>query len=206
PLVNASPAAARGYVTFGCLNNFCKVNEPLLGLWAQILSLSKNSRILIVAPRGEARKRVHQFMASRGIDTPRVQFTDFKERSLYLATYHDIDLCLDTFPYNGGTTTLEATWMGVPTISLAGQTAVSRGGLTILSHLGLDQLVTTSPDEYVRIATDLAADHNKISQLRTELRDRMRNSPLMDGRAFAGDFEDAYRRMWRSWCSSAVKL
>ena len=202
PPVNSSPAAARGYVTFGCLNNFCKVNEPLLELWAQIMSASANSHILIVAPPGDARGRVAQFMAGRGIDASRVEFADIVERSLYLQSYHRIDLCLDTFPYNGGTTTLEATWMGVPTISLSGQTAVSRGGLTILSHLGLSESATSSREKYVRAAVELAADRDKLARMRNELRERMRNSPLMDGRSFARDFEAAYRQMWRIWCGS----
>jgi len=200
--VSSSPAASRGYVTFGCLNNFCKVNEPLLELWAQIMLSSANSRLLLFAPRGEARQRVQRFLASRTVDEQRVEFSDFKERSAYLETYHQIDLCLDTFPYNGGTTTLEAAWMGVPTASLCGQTAVSRGGLTILSHLGLPGLVTSDPKEYVRIAEELAADRNRLSELRSGLRARMQSSPLMDGRAFAGDFESAFRRMWSGWCSS----
>jgi protein O-GlcNAc transferase len=203
PPVNSSPAAERGYVTFGCLNNFCKVNEPLLELWAQIMSASANSKILIVTPRGEARRRVQQFMAHRGIEPARVEFADIVERSLYLQTYHRIDLCLDPFPCNGGTTTLEAAWMGVPTISLAGQTAVSRGGLTILSHLGLGELATSSGEQYVRAAIELAGDRETLGRLRSELRERMRNSPLMDGRAFARDFETVYRRIWRRWCSAA---
>jgi predicted O-linked N-acetylglucosamine transferase (SPINDLY family) len=203
PLVGPPPAAANGSVTFGCLNNFCKTNESHLEVWARILSLSFKSRLLILAPRGAARQRIVDFMSGRGIDTNRIGFADFQPRPSYLETYHRIDICLDTFPYNGHTTTLDAAWMGVPTISLSGKTAVSRGGLTILSHLGLPELCTSSVNEYISMAVNLAADGAKLSGLRAELRQRMRISPLMDASSFARDFEAIYRKTWKQWCASA---
>jgi protein O-GlcNAc transferase len=203
PPVNALPAAANGYVTFGCLNNFCKLNPPHLAVWAQIMQQVAGSRLLLLAPQGQARQRVTQFLVERGIEDRRVEFTDVKPRAAYLENYHRIDLCLDTFPYNGHTTTLDATWMGVPTVSLRGPTAVSRGGLTILSHLGHPEWVASSMQQYVQMAVGLALDQGRLSELRRSLRDRMRQSPLMDGGAFARNLEGIYRKMWKVWCGLA---
>src|SRR5205823_1309837 len=104
------------------------------------------------------------------------------------------------FPYGGGTTTCDALWMGVPVISLRGKTAVGRGGLSILSNLGLTDLVAHTPDEYIHIASALANDLHRLAELRAALRPRMQQSPLMDPPRFARDVEAAYREMWARWC------
>ena len=112
-------------------------------------------------------------------------------------------MALDPFPYGGGTTTCDALWMGVPVVSLAGQTAVGRGGLSILSNLGLTDLVAHDVRQYVRIAADLANDLPRLGQLRATLRERMQSSPLMDAPRFARGVEAAYRTMWRRWVEGA---
>jgi predicted O-linked N-acetylglucosamine transferase (SPINDLY family) len=109
---------------------------------------------------------------------------------------------LDTYPYNGHTTTCDALWMGVPVVSLAGQTAVGRGGLSILSTIGLPELVADSQELYVRLASDLAHDSGRLGELRSTLRQRMAQSPLMDAPRFARNIEAAYRQMWRTWCGT----
>jgi protein O-GlcNAc transferase len=114
--------------------------------------------------------------------------------------YRGIDILLDTFPYNGHTTSFDALWMGVPVVSLAGSTAVSRGGLSILSNIGLPDLVASTPEQYVRIAAALAHDLPRLTNLRSTLRERMERSPLMDAPRFACNVESAYREMWRKWC------
>jgi predicted O-linked N-acetylglucosamine transferase (SPINDLY family) len=115
--------------------------------------------------------------------------------------YQRLDIALDTFPYNGHTSSLEALWMGVPVVSLVGETPVSRAGLSQLSNLGLPELVAHSESEYVHIAECLASDLSRLAELRSTLRDRMRGSVLMDAPRFARQIEKAYREMWRAWCS-----
>ncbi|MGD0463443.1 MAG: hypothetical protein ABSB74_13245, partial [Tepidisphaeraceae bacterium] len=119
----------------------------------------------------------------------------------HLELYHRVDLALDTYPYHGTTTTCEALWMGVPVVSLAGRTHVSRVGVSLLSNLGLPQLVAFNPEQYVQIATDLAKDLPRLAELRRTLRPRMQASPLMDAPRFAAEVEAAYRQMWRDWCT-----
>jgi predicted O-linked N-acetylglucosamine transferase (SPINDLY family) len=189
-------------MTFGCLNNFSKVNESTLDLWAQVMNALPKSRLLLRTPPGSARERVLGILCRHQIDSARVEFVDRQPRDEYLATHRRIDVCLDTFPYNGHTTMLDALWMGVPTVSLAGDTTVSRGGLSILSNIGLAELVAKSREEYVRLAVELTQDRGRLAQLRSGLPDRMKNSPLMDARRFARSIEAAFRQMWLHWCAS----
>jgi predicted O-linked N-acetylglucosamine transferase (SPINDLY family) len=119
----------------------------------------------------------------------------------YFGSYQRIDVALDPFPYGGGTTTCDALWMGVPVVSLAGQTAVGRGGVSILSNVGLPELIAQTPEHYVQVAAKLAQDLPRLSQLRATLRERMQASPLMNAPRFARNVEAAYRTMWRRWCA-----
>ena len=196
PPVNALPAELAGWVTFGCLNNFSKVNTGVLARWARVLRAVPGSRLLLLAPPGETRSWV---TSELGIDASRIEFVDFQPRPRYLETYHRIDLCLDTFPYNGHTTSLDAFWMGVPVVSRAGRTAVSRAGLSQASNLGLPELVADDDDGFVALAAGLAGDRPRLAELRATLRGRMEASPLMDGARFARGMEWAYRTIWREW-------
>jgi predicted O-linked N-acetylglucosamine transferase (SPINDLY family) len=200
--VNDLPALREGCVTFGCLNNFAKINDPLVALWTRIMGEVPGSRLRLLAPRGRCREAFLGVLETRGIHPSRVEFVTKAPRSQYLTWYHGIDLVLDTFPYNGHTTSLDALWMGVPVVSLAGEHPVSRAGLSQMSNLGLPELVTSSPDEYVRIAVQLARDIPRLAELRRTLRSRMRASPLMDAPSFTRNIESAYRRMWQDWCDS----
>jgi predicted O-linked N-acetylglucosamine transferase (SPINDLY family) len=197
--INELPATGRGWVTFGCLNNFCKVNDGVLAAWSAVLAACPNSRILILAGAGEHRGRT---VAALKVDPSRVEFIGHCPREQYLKTYHQLDIVLDTYPYNGHTTTCDALWMGVPVVSLAGQTAVGRGGSSILSTIGLPELVADSQELYVRLAIDLAHDTGRLGELRSTLRQRMAQSPLMDAPSFARNVEAAYRQMWRTWCGT----
>jgi predicted O-linked N-acetylglucosamine transferase (SPINDLY family) len=132
----------------------------------------------------------------------RVEFVAYLPWTEYFETYHRIDVALDPFPYGGGTTTCDALWMGVPVVSLAGKLAVGRGGLSILSNVGLADLVGRDVDQYVQIAAGLAADISRLQELRATMRERMRSSPLMDAPRFARNLEAAYRQMWRRWCGA----
>jgi predicted O-linked N-acetylglucosamine transferase (SPINDLY family) len=200
PPVGPLPALERGFVTFGCLNNLCKVTEGALSAWAGILHAVADSQLLLHARGGSHRQMLLDRLQRNGIEPGRVRFADFLPVDKYLELNQQIDIALDSFPYGGGTTTLDALWMGVPVISLAGKTAVGRGGLSILSNLGLAELVADAEEEYVRRAGELAGDLDRLSTLRSTLRGRMERSPLMDAAGFARNIESAYRLMWRTWC------
>jgi predicted O-linked N-acetylglucosamine transferase (SPINDLY family) len=199
--INASPARGGGHVTFGGLNNYCKVNDSVLMLWARLLGQLGESRLVILSPRGSHRQHALKIFAAQGVDEDRIEFVEPCARREYLKLYHRIDVVLDPFPYNGHTTNLDALWMGVPVVSLAGTRAVSRAGLSQLSNLGLSEFVAFNEDEYVAIATRLAGNLPQLAEWRTTLRRRMEASVLMDAPRFARQIEEAYRAMWRAWCS-----
>lgn len=201
PAINALPALSANAVTFGSLNNFTKVNDGVLKRWARVLAAVKGSRLLMFCPKGQAREQVRTFFGARGIAAERVEFASFLSRSEYLKLYQRIDLGLDPSPCNGMTTTCDALWMGVPVLTLPGELPVSRAGLSLLSSIGLEELVAPSEEDYVRIATELAADLPRLAEMRASLRPRMKASPLMDAPRFAWNVEAAYRNMWRTWCA-----
>ncbi len=195
--VNALPAAANGRVTFGCLNNFCKVNPLVFKLWARVLKAVEPSRLLILADEGSHRRRTLDLLAKEGVPSERMEFVAHQPRPRYLTYYHGIDIGLDTVPYNGHTTSLDSFWMGVPVVTLVGQTVVGRAGFSQLMNLGLPELIAASPEQYVRIAAELAGDLPRLADLRATLRQRMGASPLMDAPRFARNVEAAYQAMWR---------
>lgn len=199
--VNSLPAGADGHVTFGCLNNFCKINDSVLRLWAKVLRAVSASRLLLLATEGSDCRHVLEFMAQEGVSGERIEFVGRQPRRKYLELYHRIDLSLDTVPYNGHTTSLDSLWMGVPVITLVGQTIVGRAGLSQSMNLGLPEMIAQTPEEYVRTAAGMAADLPRLEQFRSTLRERMEASPLMDAAGFARDIETAYRSMWRNWCT-----
>jgi protein O-GlcNAc transferase len=198
--VGPLPALRRGTTNFGSLNNLLKVGERSIALWARVLREVDGSTITLLAPAGDARERTVGLFEAHGVGRGRVAFVDVQPRERYLATYGSIDLCLDTVPYNGHTTSLDSFWMGVPVVTLVGSTVVGRAGLCQAMNLGLPELVARSPDEFVSIATGLARDHDRLSGLRAGLRARMEASPLMDAPRFARNLEAAYRSVWRRWC------
>jgi protein O-GlcNAc transferase len=203
PQVNALPALELGVVTFGSLNNFCKLNDGCLALWGKVLRAVPRSHLLLLAPRGSSRERVLARLEQEGVATSRVEFTDRQPRLDYLRTYQQIDLCLDPVPCNGHSTSLDALWMGVPAITLVSQsTAFGRAGWSQLCNIGLKGLAAQTPDQYVALAAELAADLPRLQELRTSLRQRMLQSPLMDAQRFTRHVEQSYRQMWRRWCSS----
>jgi predicted O-linked N-acetylglucosamine transferase (SPINDLY family) len=201
--INESPAFQSGVITFGCFNNFCKVNEPFLQLCARTLREIGNSRIIFLAAVGSHRDWVRKVLQQEGIDGSRVEFVEPQPRHAYLELYHRLDVVLDPFPYNGHTTSLDALWMGVPIVSLVGTSSVSRGGFSILNNLGLPELAAFSPDDYVAIAARLARDPHYLSELRATLRSRMQSSTLMDAPHFARGIESAYRAIWQQRSAAA---
>jgi predicted O-linked N-acetylglucosamine transferase (SPINDLY family) len=206
PEVAPLPAATRGFIMFGCLNLFGKMNAPMFDLWAQILNNVPNSRIVLYCFEGSQRDRLLEHFAAKGIESARIELVPRSKPAEYFAKYRQIDIALDTSPFPGGTTSCDALWMGVPVVTLAGNTPLSRGGVSILSNVGLTELIAGSRDQYVEIATALAKDPQRIANYRTTLRDRMSASPLMNAPQHARDIEAAFRRMWRNWCQSPARL
>lgn len=198
--IGSLPALAKGHVTFGCLNNFCKVSEAVLRIWTGVMRAVEGSQLILLAPEGSSREHVLQILQQEQVAPERVKFVPFQSRSDYLRTYREIDIGLETLPYNGHTTSLDAFWMGVPVPTIVGQTAVGRAGLSLLQNLDLPELVAQKPEEYVGLVSGLASDLDRLAALRAGLRARMQSSPLMDGKEFARDMEAAYRSMWRRWC------
>jgi predicted O-linked N-acetylglucosamine transferase (SPINDLY family) len=203
--INPLPALQNGYVTLGCLNNFCKINDGVLTLWAQVLHAVPQARLLLMAPRGQARDRVLATLQLAGVAAERVEFVDKQSRQEYLRLHHRIDVGLDPFPYNGHTTSLDGFWMGVPLVTLVGRTVVGRAGWSQLCNLGLQELAAQTPEQYVALVEELAGDLPRLQELRSTLRQRMERSPLMDAPRFAHQVELAYRQMWWRWCSGLSK-
>ena len=198
PGVNELPALERGYLTLGCLNNPCKLTDHTLRLWGGVMRALPDARLLLMAPLGRHRRHLSQRLCAHGIAAERVEFRAFQPRSEYLRSYHDIDLGLDTFPYNGHTTSLDSLWMGVPVVSRVGRTSVGRGGLTQLFQLDLLELAAESDEAFVAIAAALGQDLVRLAALRAQLRPRLERSALMDAPRFARQVERAYRDAWRN--------
>ena len=202
PPVGPLPAEQRGYITFGSLNTFAKVNQRVIELWAKVLQAVPNSRLAVHATMGDANLAARKMFTDAGIGPDRLTLLGREQRDQYLDLYNRIDIALDPFPYGGGTTSLDAVWMGVPLVTLAGQTALSRTGVTLLQNVGLLELVAHSPQQYVEIAAELAGHPAKLRELRQSLRHRLTQSVLMDAPRYTRNLEDAYRSAWKHWCNT----
>jgi predicted O-linked N-acetylglucosamine transferase (SPINDLY family) len=198
PPINALPARSNGYVTFGCLNSFAKVNESMLHLWAGLLQSMPDARLMLLAAPGLPRRQTLDFMERAGVSPGRISFHARCPRPEYLRLFNQMDLALDTLPYNGHTTSLDSLFMGVPVVSLVGKTSVGRAGLSQLTNLKLPDWIARTAGEYSQIARHFAQDLSYLEHLRATLRERMRGSPLMDGPRFARDMEALYREMWQN--------
>lgn len=203
PPVDELPLLRNGYLTLGSFNKATKLNEQVLRLWAEILKAIPQSRLILASvPRGRAEERFTAILASAGVTGDRLELMPRIPYQDYLATLGKVDIALDPFPYNGGTTTLDTLVMGVPLVTLAGDHSVARGGVSLLSNAGLTELVAATPQEYVEIVQQLANDPVRLAVLRKSLRERVMASPLLNGVRFTRNLEALYRRMWRTWCES----
>jgi predicted O-linked N-acetylglucosamine transferase (SPINDLY family) len=206
PPVAPSPVFENGYVTFGSFNNLAKINEDVIALWSALLQSVPESRLLVKNPSLSDTATVDRYkarFAQHSINPERVELLGLApDTEAHLDTYRLIDIALDTFPYNGTTTTCEALYMGVPVVTLAGQAHAGRVGASLLSALGLEEMVTASHDEYLAMARQLAENPAGLTELRDSLRSRMIHSQLCDGQAFAHKLEQAYRGVWCKWCAS----
>ncbi len=198
--VGEAPFLKNGYVTFGSFNNFTKASDELLGGWARILEAVPHSRLLLKAEvfnHADSRRLSLDRIRRAGIDLSRVEVRGVTRA--YLPEYRDMDIALDTFPYPGGGTTCDALYMGVPVVSLKGRSHGERFGWSILRNMGLEELCTASPEEYVARAVMLASDGEMISILRRNLRSIMERSPLMDCKGYMKALEQGYERIWEKF-------
>jgi tetratricopeptide (TPR) repeat protein len=204
PPVAPLPALTAGHVTFGSFNNVAKLSPSTIALWARLLREIPGARLLLKASQFKdrgTRERIAAAFAAAGIGSDRLTvLAPNATTAEHLAAYGRIDIALDPLPYNGTATTCEALWMGVPVISLRGARHAGRVGASILTAVGIENLLAQTPDEYIATAAILAHDRDALAALRANLRERMRASPLCDSTAFARTVEDAYRVMWRDWC------
>lgn len=203
PDVGEAPCLRNGYVTFASLNSFAKVQPHTLACWASILSALPGSRLLIQAEgldepaMGQA---VLDGFLRLGIGNERIALRGWGDIAQFVALGQEVDIALDTFPFNGGVTTCHALWMGLPVVSKSGQSAASRVGRSILSNLGLEDLVATDDTGYRDVAVALGKDIARLTALRASMRERMSMSGILDGSRFACDVEEQFRALWRTWC------
>ena len=201
PAVAPPPLQTNGFITFGSLNSLAKVNDIVIRLWADLLSRTPGSRLAVHVPRATDNPRIIDRFIDNGIPREQLDPLPFRDRDRYLALYNRIDIALDPFPYCGGTTTFDALWMGVPVVTLEGQTPLARAGVSILKNLGLDGLIARTPSQYVQIAKDLALDPPRLADLASSLRQRLSGSVLMDETRYVRNLERAYRHAWESYCA-----
>ena len=201
--ISPLPALTNGHVTFGCFNNLTKMNDEVVTLWSRVLESVPDSRLFLKTKQLEeasVRQRTIERFAEYGIGASRFILEGFESREGYLAAYHRVDIALDPFPYPGGTTSVEGLWMGVPVLTLAGQSFLSRQGVGILMNAGLPEWVAADADDYVARAAFHAGDMQRLAKLHNGLRQQVLASPIMDARRFAMHFEAALRGMWQIWC------
>jgi predicted O-linked N-acetylglucosamine transferase (SPINDLY family) len=203
PEVAPTPLERSGAPTFGAFTNSIKIAAPVIELWGRLIERMPGSRLLVLCSNlarlpADGRERYVRL----GIAGERLELMASVPFREYLARHAAVDVMLDTFPCAGATTTCHALWMGVPVVTLSGDTETSRLGASLLNAIGLDALVARTPEQYVDIAARLALDPKRLASLRAGMRERMRASPLMDAAGFTLDLESAYRSMWKDWCEA----
>lgn len=199
PDISAAPALNNGYPTFGSFNNLAKITPQVVQVWSEILRASANSR-LVMKYNGlgdaQVKQRYLDAFSAHGIDASRLRLQPASSYADYLETYRDVDLMLDPFPFSGSTTTCEALWMGVPVITCPFETFASRHSLSHLTNIGTPETIAGNIDEYVKLAVRTSQDVPQLDALRSVLRERMRASPLCDGKAFARNLTSLLHSIW----------
>ena len=201
PPVSPLPALAAGHLTFVSPNSMFKLSTETLALWARLLREVQGARlVLATVPQGEARARMLAEFERNAVAPERISFAENTTRSGFWKLLQGADIALDSFPCNGGATTSETLWMGVPVISLSGSVFVSRAGLSLLTNSGIPEWVAEDEDRFIEKAKSLAADLPALARIRSSLRHRMARSPLLDQHGFVAELECHYRDIWRAWC------
>jgi predicted O-linked N-acetylglucosamine transferase (SPINDLY family) len=202
PDINPLPALTIGHVTFGSFSRISKLNPRVIGLWSQLLHAVPEAQMLIAGmPRGGRHEVVRNWFEDEGIAAERLQFHPRSDYRTYFALHHQVDLCLDPFPFTGATTTSHALWMGVPTLTLTGQTVPGRLGAALLHHVGLGDFVARTPQEFVERGIYWAGNLESLGRLRSGMRERFLRSPIGQPALVAESLAVSFRQMWRNWCA-----
>ena len=208
PEVSLEPPCLKNkFITFGSFGGAQKVNKDVIKLWSKVLKRLPDAKFYMkagVLTFEDYVKSYKELFQSEGIDLNRIHFEGFSEHHEMLKCYSQVDIALDTFPHCGGTTTMEATWQGVPTLSLYGKRQAMQHGKTILECMGHPELVAYSEEEFIKKAVNLASDRNQLIKYRQCLREDFRHSPRSDPKTFATNLEDAYYAMWANYCLTAA--
>jgi protein O-GlcNAc transferase len=206
PPVSPLPALRRGHLVFGSLHNPFKLNVQVFDLWSRVLKAVPTAKLLMFHDflLGTAQDRIRRLFAERGISSDRLDLRQGSCAPGYLGVYDQVDISLDPFPCTGGVTTCESLWMGVPVVSLCGVRPAGRNSAAILARVGLGEWAVPAPEEYISLAARQVDELDRLADLRSQLRDRMRLT-LCDAERFTRDLEDAYRTMWRRWCNQGER-
>ncbi|MFM0716491.1 tetratricopeptide repeat protein [Paraburkholderia strydomiana] len=205
PPINALPALHKGYITYGSFNRLNKLSPDVVALWSTILRAQPTSRMVIGAIGSKLDEDTYlEWFTAEGIDTSRLTFCPRASLPVYMQQHHHVDICLDTFPYVGSTTTLNALWMGVPTVTMPGTSMPSRCGAGWLGQVGLDEFVAQNKEEFVQKSIELTRDLDALNTLRIAMRERCLGSVPFHPEKVAGGLAIALRTMWKRWCAEEM--
>jgi protein O-GlcNAc transferase len=198
----APPAIENGFITFGCLNNLAKINDRVVGVWANVLNSVPRSQLILKVPGDESVQKMYlDRFADEGVSGDQLQLVGSSPAADYFATYNKIDITLDPFPYSGGMTSLDSLWMAVPVLTRRGDRAGAHTGESIAHNAGLPDWIARDDDDYVNLAVAFSSDLQALALLRSRLRQQVLASPLFDSRRFAHNFEQALSGMWKKYCN-----
>ncbi|MEP7156971.1 MAG: hypothetical protein ABI905_14425, partial [Betaproteobacteria bacterium] len=201
-----TPMLGNGFPTFGSFNNFVKISQCTVELWSQLLSAIPKATLRIMGvPPGRAGKELLTRFERCGISADRLTMLPRLDYVDYFSAFNAVDIALDTVPYNGGTTTCDALWMGTPVIGMAGDTSVSRSAISILAHAGLNELIAKDAADYIAIHQRLVDDPSQLNHYLATLRDKFSQSPMMDAPRFTRGLEQAFQQMLKgAWVSNVL--
>jgi len=199
--VSALPALAAGYVCFGSLNRFAKLSSKILSLWVKLLSVIPDARLLIVGVPYDKHEDLLVYFHNHGVKSNRLEVFDAVGLDQFRALHHRIDIALDSHPYSGATTTCDSIWMGVPVLTLTGETSISRSTSSILQNIGLNDWIAEHEDQFIKLAIMHVNNLKSLSKLRANLRVKLESSPMMDAAQFTMNLEKAYREIWIKKCN-----
>jgi predicted O-linked N-acetylglucosamine transferase (SPINDLY family) len=196
----------RGFPTFGCFVSPARINPDVIACWSRILMRVPDAQLLLknrtAFRTSEIQRRYHRAFEAHGVDLARIRLMSANDdRFNHQARYSELDIVLDTFPFNGASATFDALWMGVPVVTLSGWSFTQRLSQSLLEPISMKELIAHSPDQYEEIAVSLARRADYLYEFRTTARPRIRASRLCDGKAYAQSLDAAFRRLWRQWCS-----
>jgi protein O-GlcNAc transferase len=205
PDLQPLPARSNGHITFGSFSRLSKLSQPVIALWSELMRALPNSRILLAGmPRDGRHESLSQWFEAEGIAPERLQFHRRCADRTYLELHHQIDIALDPFPFTGATTTSNALWMGVPTLTLTGRTVAGRLGPALLEHAGLTDFVAHSPQDFIEKGVHWANHLDALAALRAGMRERFLSHPIGQPAAAAEGLSSAFRQMWRGWCAEML--